>query len=33
LFAQTAPAPQGPQPDCAQEMFLFDSYPFRSPQM
>ena len=33
MFEQTAPAPQGPQPDCIQEPFLFDSYPFRSPQM
>tara|TARA_Y100001970_G_scaffold98563_1_gene123893 strand:+ start:39944 stop:40756 length:813 start_codon:yes stop_codon:yes gene_type:complete len=33
LFAQTAPAPQGPQPDCIEEMILFDTYPFRAPQM
>ena len=32
LFADTAPAPQGPQPDCGDDMFLFDTYPFRSPQ-
>ena len=33
LFAETAPAPQGPQPDCNPEMFLFDTYPFRSAEM
>ena len=33
LYAETGPAPEGPQPDCNQEPFLFDSYPFRSPQM
>tara|TARA_B100000131_G_scaffold70129_2_gene66400 strand:+ start:6459 stop:7271 length:813 start_codon:yes stop_codon:yes gene_type:complete len=33
LFAETAPAPQGPQPDCVEEMYLFDTYPFRPLQM
>ena len=32
LFADTAPAPQGPQPYCGDDMFLFDTYPFRAPQ-
>ena len=33
MFEQTAPAPEGPQPDCIQESFLFESLPLRSPQM
>jgi hypothetical protein len=32
LFAETAPAVDGPQPDCSQEI-LFDSIPFRTPQI
>jgi len=33
MFEQTAPAPEGPQPDCIQEPFLFESLPLRSPQI
>ena len=33
LFAETSPAPEGPQPDCAEEMYLLDTYPLRPAQM
>ena len=32
LFEETAPEIEGPQPDCS-EMLLFDSVPFRTPQV
>ena len=32
MFAETAPSVEGPQPDCS-EMLLFDSSPFRTPQI